>query len=57
MIQRIQSAIGDKPQSEITMDDVAKAVTKAVGPSIPLDEDSAQQLERLAKQLMEQTGK
>lgn len=57
MIQSVRAAVADKPREEITADDMAEAVTAALGKTVPLDEESAGQLQKLAKQLMEQAGK
>ena len=56
MIRKIQAELADKLREDISVDDMAAAVTAAVEKTVPLDEDSAAQLQRLAKQLMEQAG-
>lgn len=57
MIQSIQAAIADKPREEITVDDMAAAVTAVVGQNVQLNEQSAETLQKLTKQLLEQAGK
>lgn len=56
MIQKIKAALPDKPQEQITADDVAAVVTSQVGQAIAMDEETAGAFQNLVKQMLEQAG-
>lgn len=57
MIQKIKAALPDKPQEQITVDDVAAAVASQVGQAIAMDEETEGAFQSFVKQMLEQTGK
>ncbi len=56
MIQKIKAALPDKPQEQITADDVAAVVTSQVGQAIAMDKETAGAFQRVVKQMLEQVG-
>lgn len=52
-VKGIRAALPDKPQSELTIDDVSVAVTAYVGTMLPMDESTSELLQQLAKQILE----
>ncbi len=56
MIQKIKAALPDKPQEQITADDVAAAVTLQIGQAITMDEETARVFQNFVKQIFEQAG-
>ena len=57
MIQKIKAALPDKPQEQITADDVAAAVASQVGQAIAMDEETAGAFQSFVKQMLEQAGR
>jgi len=57
MIQKIKAELADKPQNEITAEDVTDAIVKAVGQSGALDEKTAVQFRQLALGILKQQDK
>ena len=57
MIQKIKDDLPDKPQEQITADDVAAAVASQVGQAIAMDEETAEAFQSFVKQVFEQAGK
>ena len=57
MIQKIKAALPDKPQEQITADDVAAAVASQVGQAIAMDEEMAGAFQSFVKQMLEQAGR
>lgn len=54
-IQGIRDALPDKPQSELTIDDVSIAVAAYVGTVIPMNETSTALLQKLSKKIIEKS--
>lgn len=52
-VKGIRAALPDKPQSELTIDDVSVAVTAYVGTMLPMDKSTSEPLQQLAKQILE----
>lgn len=52
-VRGIRAALSDKPQSELTADDVSAAMAAYIGTVVPMDEDSSELLQQLAKKLLE----
>ena len=52
-VKKIYAALPDKPQSELTADDVSAAITAYIGTVITLDENTYELLQQLAKQILE----
>lgn len=57
MVQRIKAALLNKPQGQLTVDDVAAAVTAQVEQAITMDEETAGAFQNFVKQVFEQAGK
>ena len=54
-VQSIREALPDKPEGDVTVDDVSGAVAAYVGKVLPMDEGTSDLLKQLAKQMMEQS--
>lgn len=52
-VKGIRAALADKPQSELTADDVSAAIAAYVGTVVPMDENSSQLLQQLANKMLE----
>lgn len=52
-VKGIRNALADKPQSELTADDVSAAIAAYVGTVVPMDENSSQLLQQLANKMLE----
>lgn len=52
-VKGIRTALADKPQSELTADDVSAAIAAYVGTVVPMDENSSQLLQQLANKMLE----
>lgn len=52
-VKSIRAALADKPQSELTADDVSAAIAAYVGTVVPMDENSTQLLQQLANKMLE----
>lgn len=52
-VKGIRAALPDKPQSELTIDDVSVAVAAYVGTMLPMDESTSELLQQLTKQMLE----
>ena len=52
-VNAIHDSLPDKPQSELTIDDVSTAVATYVGTMLPMDENTSALLQQLAKQMLE----
>ncbi len=53
-VKGIRNALPDKPQSELTTDDLSAAITAYAGTMITMDEGTAALFQQLAKQMLEQ---
>lgn len=53
VVNAIRDSLPDKPQSELTIDDVSTAVATYVGTMLPMDENTSALLQQLAKQMLE----
>lgn len=51
-VKGIPAALPDKLQSELTADDVSAAMADYIGTIVPMDENSSELLQQLAKQLL-----
>jgi len=51
-MQKIKELLPDKPQENITAEDVATAVTKMVGQTAPLDNGSAELFKQLVEKVL-----
>lgn len=52
-VKGIRAALPDKPQSELTTDDVSAAMAAYVGTVIPMDKSTSALFQKLAKQILE----
>ena len=52
-VKKIYAALPDKPQSELTADDVSAAITAYIGTVITLDQNTSELFQQLAKQILE----
>lgn len=52
-VKGIRNALADKPQSELTADDVSAAIAAYVGTVVPMDKNSSQLLQQLANKMLE----
>lgn len=52
-VKGIRDSLLDKPQSELTTDDISAAMTAYVGKVIPMDESTSTLLQQLTKQILE----
>lgn len=52
-VKGIRNSLPDKPQSELTTDDVSAAMAAYVGKMIPMDESTSALLQQLTKQMLE----
>ena len=52
-VKKIYAALPDKPQSELTADDMSAAITAYIGTVITLDENTSELFQQLAKQILE----
>ena len=52
-VKGIRDSLPDKPQSELTTDDVSAAMAAYVGKVIPMDESTSVLLQQLTKQMLE----
>lgn len=52
-VKGIRAALADKPQSELTADDISAAIAAYVGTVVPMDENSSQLLQQLANKMLE----
>ncbi|MFR5505501.1 MAG: hypothetical protein ACLTHY_00180 [[Ruminococcus] torques] len=52
-VKRIRAALPDKPQSELTADDVSTAITAYIGTMITMDENTSELFQQLAEQVLE----
>lgn len=52
-VKGIRAALPDKPQSELTADDISAAITAYVGTTVPMDESTSMLFHQLAKQILE----
>lgn len=52
-VRGIRAALPDKPQSELTADDVSAAMAAYIGTVVPMDEDSSELLQQLTKKMLE----
>lgn len=52
-IKGIRDSLPNKPQSELTTDDVSAAMTAYVGTMLPMDENTSELLQQLTKQMLE----
>lgn len=55
-VKGIRAALPDKPQSELTAEDVSAAMAAYVGTVIPMDENTSTLFQQLAKQMLEPTS-
>lgn len=53
VVRGIRAALPDKPQSELTADDVSAAMAAYIGTVVPMDENSSELLQQLAKKMLE----
>lgn len=56
-VRGIRAALPDKPQSELTADDVSAAMAAYIGTVVPMDEDSSELLQQLTKKMLEPPAK
>ena len=56
-VKGIRATLPDKPQSELTIDDVSIAVAAYVGTMLPMDESTSELLQQLTKQMLERKRK
>ena len=52
-VKGIRAALPDKPQSELTAEDVSAAMTAYVGTIMPMDENTSTLFQQLARQMLE----
>ena len=56
-VRGVRAALPDKPQSELTADDVSAAMAAYIGTVVPMDEDSSELLQQLTKKMLEPPAK
>ena len=57
MFQTMQEIMKDHQQELLSMDDVAAMIAGQIGQLLPMDEETTEQFQQLAKKMMEQAGK
>ena len=57
MFQTMQDALAEQKQEPLSMDDVTAMIAGQIGQLLPMDEETAEQFQQLAKRMMEQAGK
>lgn len=57
MLQTMMDALARQQQETVSMDDVVGIIVGQIGQFIPMDEETAEQFQQLAKKMMEQAGK
>lgn len=55
-VKNLQAAAADRPPEQITVDDVAAAIVKEIGQTVPLDGETIGQFQNLVVQIMKQAG-
>lgn len=53
-IEAIQSALPEKPQQKLTVNDISTAVADYAGSIIPMDEETTELIQKLMEKLAEQ---
>lgn len=56
MFQTMQDALAEQKQESFSMDDVATMIAGQIGQLLPMDKETIQQFQALAKKMMEQAG-
>ena len=57
MFQAMRDALAEQKQNPLSIDDVTAMITGQIGQLAPMDEETADLFQQLAKKMMEQTGK
>ena len=57
MFQAMRDALAEQKQKPISVDDVTAMVAGQIGQLAPMDEETADLFQKLAKKMMEQVGK
>ena len=57
MLQTIQETLKGQASEPVAMDDVLQVLTGQLGQFVPMDDETAGQFQKLAKKMIEQTGK
>ena len=57
MFQTMQEIMKDHQQELLSMDDVAAMIAGQIGQLLPMDEETTELFQQLAKKMMEQAGK
>ena len=55
-IRSLQAAMAGRPPEQVTVDDIASAVTAEIGEAVPLDGETMGQFQKLVVQIMKQAG-
>ncbi len=57
MLQTMQEALKGQASEPVSMDDVLQMLTGRLGQFVPMDDETADQFQQLAKKMIEQAGK
>ena len=57
MFQAIRDALAEQKQNPLSVDDVTAMIAGQIGQLAPMDKETADLFQQLAKKMMEQTGK
>ena len=57
MFQTMRNALAEQKQNTISVDDITAMITGQIGQLAPMDDETAELFQQLAKKMMEQTNK
>lgn len=57
MFQTMQETMKDHQQEQLSMDDVTAMIAEQIGKLLPMDEETTEQFQQLAKKMIEQAEK
>lgn len=57
MFQTMQDALVEQKQNPLTIDDVTAMIAEQIGQLLPMDEETTEQFQQLAKKMIERAGK
>ena len=57
MFQTMQETMKDHQQEPLSMDDVTAMIAEQIGKLLPMDEETTEQFQQLAKKMIEQAEK
>ena len=56
MFQAMRDALAEQKQNPLSIDDVTAMIAGQIGQLVPMDEETADLFQQLAKKMIEQTG-